>query len=202
MLNDQKLTIDHSPFTTQFPYTCLMKTLSPVCIALAAIALTFSSCSKKSSDNPKPNGTVTSSMKLTANGTDLSFNDCEEMLIEVNDVKQTTITGYMVTNGKPSDVTFQVDLIHDPATLKAGQTYQVIPGFAQPDAAIFYYFPNSTDIFSSQPGNPQGSVTITDVTSTTISGTFSVKLFASNDLSGTSVIYTITNGSFTARIIK
>lgn len=177
-----------------------MKTLSHLCIALAAIALTFSSCKKSAA--PTPNGSTSSSMKLTANGTDLSFNDCEEILAEVNGSIQTTITGYMVTNGKPGDVNFEVDIDHDPTTLKVGQTYQAASSYAQPDAVNFFYWTNATDSFTNQPANPQGSVTITALTSTTISGTFSGKLFAANDFTGTTVVYTITNGSFTAKINK
>jgi hypothetical protein len=140
-------------------------------------------------------------MKLTANGTDLSFNDCEELEVDLNS-KHTTITGYINTSTGLSNVNFGVDIIHDPATLKAGQTYQAPSSFGQADGATFFYWPVGTDEFTSQPGNPQGSVTITAVTSTTISGTFSAKLFAQADFSGTTVLYTITNGSFTAKINK
>jgi len=179
-----------------------MKTLSYACISLVAIALTFSSCSKKSSSNPTPSGTV-SSMKLTVNGTDLNFNDCEETEFDTNNgFKNTVITGYMVTNGKPGDVKFVVYIVHDPATLKAGQTYVIEPSNVVTDNVIFFYWINSTDQFSSQSGNPHGSVTITAATSTTISGTFSGKLFDPGDLGGINPLYTITNGSFTAKVIK
>jgi hypothetical protein len=92
--------------------------------------------------------------------------------------------------------------MHDPTTLKAGQTYPVASSFAQADGALFFYFTNDTDSFISQPANPQGTVTITEVTPTTISATFLGKLFASNDFEGTTAVYTITNGSFTAKITK
>ncbi len=69
------------------------------------------------------------------------------------------------------------------------------------EPAITYY-PNNTDTFTTQPGSSQGSVTITEVTATTISGTFSGTLYASNDLSGLHLLYTITNGSFSAKLDK
>ena len=174
-----------------------MKTLSYTCIALAAIALTFSSCKKSS--NPTPNNTVSSSMKFTSNGSVVSFNNCGEVSASVNGITQTLFTGINVTNGTPGDVNFEINIQHDPATFQAGQTYQVtsLPGHA--DAATFYYSTNSTDEFTSQPTNTQGSVSITGVTSTTISGTFSGKLFAYDDYAGATVVYTITNGSFTAK---
>ena len=176
-----------------------MKTLSYACIALAAITLTFSSC-KKNADNPTLNNTVASSMKLTVNGSDLNFNDCEETEFDTNNgFKNTVITGYMVTNGKPGDVKFVVYIVHDPATLKAGQTYAIAPSNVVTDNVLFFYWINSTDQFSSQSAHPQGSVAITEVTSTTISGTFSGKLF---DLGGISTLYTITNGSFKAKVNK
>ncbi|MDO3627144.1 hypothetical protein [Mucilaginibacter sp. BT774] len=179
-----------------------MKTLSYTCIALAAIALTFSSCSKKSSNNPTPNGTVTSSMKLKLNGTDLNFNDCEEIEADVNNQKQTTITGYIITDGKPGDVNFGLNITHDPATLKAGQTYLAQSSYGQDDVSSFFYWKTSSDYYTSQPTVPAGNITITGVTATTISGTFSGKLFAPNDFQGMVLYYTITNGTFTAKINK
>ena len=175
-----------------------MKTLSRLCIALAAIALTFSSC-KKSSNNPKPNNTVTSSMKFTANGTVVSFNNCGETSLSVNGVTQTLFLGVNITNGTPGNASFELNIQHDPTTFKAGQTYQVGSLPDQADDLIFFYSTNGSDNFTTQPANPQGTVTITEVTSTTISGTFSGKLFAYDDYAGATVVYTITNGSFTAK---
>jgi hypothetical protein len=174
-----------------------MKNLSHLFIAVLATALAFSSCKK--STTPAPAGTTSSSMKLTSNGTAISFNECEQGTVTANGVVQTVIIADNITNGKLGDASFEVDIEHDPATLKAGQTYQVASSFGQADGATLFYYPNTTDNFATQPANPQGSVTITGVTSTTITGTFSGKLFASDDLTGTTVIYTITNGSFTAQ---
>jgi len=141
-------------------------------------------------------------MKLTLNGNDLNFNDCEELEADVNDQKQTAITGYVIANGKPTDVNFGLNIVHDPATLQAGQTYPAVSSFGQTDCASFFYWPNSTDMYVNQRNNPQGVITITAVTPTTISGTFSCKLFAGVDIDGINVLYTITNGSFTAKINK
>jgi hypothetical protein len=141
-------------------------------------------------------------MKLTLNGNDLNFNDCEEIEVDVNGQKQSTFTGYVVTNGTHSDVNFGLNIVHDPATLKAGQTYLTATAYGDPDGAGFFYWPNNTDYYTSQPAYPDGSITITGVTATTISGTFSGKLFAPGDFSGISALYTITNGTFTAKINK
>ena len=177
-----------------------MKTLSRLCIALAAIALTFSSCKK--SNNPTPNGSVTSSMKLTANGTDISFNDCEELEVDVNGQAQTTFTGYQVVNGKHSDVSFGLNVVHDPTTLKAGQTFQASSAFDPTNNATLVFWPNSTDVYNLDATAPQGTITITEVTATTISGTFSGKLYVFNNPAAAIQAYTITNGSFTAKINK
>ncbi|MDB5024258.1 MAG: hypothetical protein JWP78_2013 [Mucilaginibacter sp.] len=174
-----------------------MKNLSHLFIAVLATALAFSSCKK--STTPAPAG-ATSSMKLTSNGTAISFNECVQGTVTANGVVQTVIIADNITNGKVGDAGFEVDIMHDPATLKAGQTYAAASSFGQADGATFFYYPNATDNFATQPANPQGLVTITGVTSTTITGTFSGKLFASDDFAGTTVIYTVTNGSFTAKL--
>jgi len=169
-------------------------------MAVIVTSIAFSSCKKSSTPAPVPS--TTTSMKLTANGTALSFNDCQEVEIDVNDAPQTTFTGVNVTGGKPGDERFEVDIMHSPTTLKAGQTYPAATSFAQPGGSALFYYPNANDTYITQPKNPQGTVTITEVTATTISGTFSGKLFADNDFDGITVVYTITNGSFTAKINK
>ncbi len=178
-----------------------MKTLSHSCIALAAIALIFSSC-KKSSNNPTPNPTVVSSMKLTANGTDINFNDCEEIEVDVNGQAQTAFTGYQVANGKHSDVSFGLNVVHAPATLKAGQIYPMSSSIGQTNVASMFYSANSTDNYLTDLSDPQGNVTITAVTPTTISGTFSGKVYVFNNPTATTLAYTVTNGTFIAKINK
>jgi hypothetical protein len=177
-----------------------MKNLSHVLMAVIVTSIVFSTCKKSSTPAPAPS--TTSSMKLNANGTALSFNNCEQFSITANGMVQTEFISKSVVNGKFGDQEFEVDIIHDPATLKAGQTYQVAGTYVQQDAAMITYYPNASDIFTTQPGNPVGTVTITEVTSTTISGTFAGKLFAWSDTAGNTFVYTITNGSFTAKINK
>ncbi|MEO6633797.1 MAG: hypothetical protein ABIN13_18790, partial [Mucilaginibacter sp.] len=101
------------------------------------------------------------------------------------------------TNGKPGAASMEVDITHDLATMKAGQTYSVTT--APKDGLILFYFKNDNDVFTTQPANPVGKVTITEVTSSTIKGTFSGKLFSEDDFTGEHVLYSIAGGSFTAK---
>jgi len=176
-----------------------MKNLSHLCIAVLTTAMLLDSCKKSSIPTPSD---PASSMTFTANGHNISFNDCEEAPVEVNGILQTTFLGTTVTNGNPGDARFQVCIQHDPATIKAGQTYRSATSFEQAEGVVFYYYPDASHTFVSQPANPQGSVTITNVTSTTISGIFSGHVFTPDDLTGVGVVYTIINGSFTATINK
>jgi hypothetical protein len=171
-----------------------MKKISKPFIAILFIALAFNSC-KKSSDN-SPSGT---SMKFTSNGTGISFNSCVEVDATVGDQKQVLITGINITNGKPGTSSFELEIAHDVATLKAGQTYPVASSFSQAESSTLFFFTSETGAFNTQPGNPQGAVSITEVTSTNVKGTFSGKLFAEDDFTGEHALYTITNGSFTAK---
>lgn len=169
-----------------------MKKLSKLFIAVLLTAVAFTSC-KKNSDNSPAGSTMT----FTANGTAVTYNACVAVSASVNDVNQTLITGTNLTNGKPGAASMEVDITHDMATLKAGQTYSVTT--AHQDALVLFYFKNDTDVFTTQPANPIGKVTITEVTSSTIKGTFSGKLFSEDDFTGEHVLYTITGGSFTAK---
>jgi hypothetical protein len=162
-------------------------------IAVLFITVVFNSCKKSSDNSPS-----SPSMKFTSNGTVVSFNSCVEVVATVGSQSQILITGIDVTNGKAGTTSFEVQLIHDDATLKAGQVFQAATTFGQENSSALLYFTNDTDLFATQPGKPQGSVTLTEVTSTTIKGTFSGELFAEDDFTGDHVLYTITNGSFTA----
>jgi hypothetical protein len=170
-----------------------MRSLSKF-VAVLVIAFAFSACKK--SNTPAPDTTVTTTMTLTSNGTNLSFDDCEQVATSVNNVAHTIIVGSSTIN---KNTAFTVDIIHDVSTLKAGQAYPVASSIAQTDAAFLYYYPNTSNNFSTQPSSAQGSVTISGVSASTITGTFSGKLFAVADVDGTTVIYTITNGAFTAK---
>ena len=169
-----------------------MKKLSNLFVAVLFTAIALTSC-KKNSDN-SPSGTT---MTFTANGTAITYNTCVAVSASVNDVNQTLITGTNLTNGKPGAASMEVDITHDLATMKAGQTYSVTT--APKDGLILFYFKNDTDVFTTQPANPIGKVTITEVTSSTIKGTFSGKLFSEDDFTGEHVLYTIAGGSFTAK---
>ncbi|WP_426669640.1 hypothetical protein ACPPVU_00055 [Mucilaginibacter sp. McL0603] len=169
-----------------------MRSLSKF-VAVLVIAFAFSACKKSST--PAPDTTTSTIMTLTSNGTNISFDDCEEVTASVNNVVHTLISGNSTTN---KNISFTVDIVHDPATIKAGQAYPVISTSSQTaDAATLFYSPNATDTYVSQLANSQGSVTINGVTATTITGTFSGVLFAEGDFE--TVVYTITNGAFTAK---
>lgn len=159
-------------------------------------AAMMSGCKK---DSKTPSTTATGSMKLTLNGTALSYNNCTASDATVGSDKQTIITGLNITNNTPGNDNIELDIMHDITTLKAGEVFPASTSFDQSDSMALFYFPNATDSFVTQPANPQGSVTITSVSSGIISGTFSAKLFAGDDASGTTVKYTVTDGTFTAR---
>jgi hypothetical protein len=170
-----------------------MKTLSYLCDAVIAVALLFTSCKKSST--PSPNIPF---MEFTANGTHIFFNDCEETATDANNLPATKFVGTVLINGTPGSASFEATVIHAPSALKVGQTYPIATYLALADRSTLVYYPNNTDMFTSQSANADGIATITDVTDTTISGTFSGTLFEG----GNAVTYTITNGSFKAKINK
>jgi len=137
-------------------------------------------------------------MEFWANGNHIVFNDCEETATDVNNLSITEFTGTFLINGNPGPASFEVDVTHALSALKVGQTYPITTYFGLADRSTLIYYPNSTDIFTTQSANAEGIVTITDVTDTTISGTFSGKLFEP----GNALVYTVTNGSFKAKINK
>jgi hypothetical protein len=152
-----------------------------------------------SSGSPTPTS-VGGSMKFTSSGTAITYNNCLATDASANGVNQTLIMGLNLTNNVAGADNFEVDIIQSLSALKAGQVYPASTSFTQPNSMALFYYPNATDEYVTQPANAQGSVTITGVTSTTISGTFSGTLFASDDLNGTTVKATITEGTFTAKI--
>src|SRR6185437_2688949 len=176
-----------------------MKKTLKLLVAVLCIALAFSACKKNKGNSPTGGAT---SMKFTVNGTAVSYNTCLELTATINDIDHLVITGDNINGAKHSDDNFELEIIHDLATLKAGQTFQVSADFSSANSVNIWYSPNATDSFVSQAGNPNGSVTITAVTSTTITGTFQGKLYGESDYSGTDLKYTVTNGAFTARIVK
>jgi hypothetical protein len=171
-----------------------MKKTTKLLLGALLVAIIFNSCKK--SDSNSPTGT---SMKFTSNGAAVSFNSCVAVSATVGNTAEVLITGINITNAKPGTSSFELELTHDINTLKAGQLYPAASSFSQLDASTLFYFTTESDVFTTQPGNAQGTVSITEVTSASIKGTFSGKLFAEDDFTGTTVLYTITNGSFTAK---
>ncbi len=162
-----------------------------------AAAVTLGSCKKSSSD---PNASSTQSMKFTINGSAVNYNTCLEASASAGSSNQTVFSGFQTTNGTTGASTFEVAINNDPATLKAGQTYAAATKFGETNHSALLYFPNDKDFYASQPGNPTGTtVTITDITTDIIKGTFSGKLFSQDDYDGKSVKYTVTAGTFVAK---
>ena len=174
-----------------------MKKIAQILITFFLTIFVLSSC-KKSGNNPIL-VTSTTAMNFNYNGTAQSFNNCLAVSATAG-VAQTVITGENVTLGQISANSFEVDILADITTLKAGQTFPAITTPNQAGGSVLFYFPNSTDVFVTQPVNAQGTVTVTAVTASTISGTFSGKLFAESDYNANNLIYTITGGTFTALI--
>ena len=157
-------------------------------------AVTLGSC-KKSSD---PNASSTPSMKLTLNGKAVSYNTCIASDATGGSLKQTLILGTNVTKGTPDGVTFEVEIIKEMASIKTGDVFPASTKFAQANSSALLYYAADGNFYATQPGNPQGTVTITAVTSDIIKGTFSGKLFTDDDYDGSDVKYTVIGGTFVA----
>jgi len=174
----------------------MIKNFTKTAILCLVIGTSFTACKKDSNTKP-PASNDTYSMKFTSNGTAVSYNTCAVADVEVNSNKYTEFIGL---NGKNTDNSFQVEVVADYTKLKAGQTYKVTADYLAQGTAILFYSPNGTNYFNSQPEAPEGTVTITEATSTTVKGTFSGKLYSADDYSGTTLKYTITNGTFVAQM--
>jgi hypothetical protein len=164
-------------------------------IVLCLIAGTsFSACKKD--DNKKPVSN-TYSMKFNANGTAVSYTSCLVADIDINGSKLTDIIG---VNKNNSNNEMELEFPVAVSSLKAGQTYQVIvpTGNNQLELTtpLLGYTMDGTNYFTTQSADPVGTVTITSVTSTTLQGTFSGKLYSEDDSDATTLKYTITNGTF------
>ncbi|ASU32498.1 hypothetical protein [Mucilaginibacter xinganensis] len=171
-----------------------MKIIPKLILPALLIGLLFNSC-KKNDSGSSPG----MAMKFNCNGKAISFNSCYAEATTVGNTSEVMITGVNITNSKHGTTSFEVALTHDFNTLKSGQTYPIGRSISQVDAATLFYFTTATNVFNTQPGNTEGTVTVTEVTSATVKGTFSGKLFAEDDLEGQSMVYTITNGEFTAK---
>jgi hypothetical protein len=174
-----------------------MKKILVLSIAIFSIAVVFNSCKKNSDNNPV---TTTSSMKLTLNGTALNYNTCRVQNFTINGSVQTQITGQNAADVSSGSYYFNIVIYSDMNSLKTGDAFQVETSAYEANSMGLSYSPDPSDIFETQAENPQGTVTFTGVGSGFIQGTFSGKLFATTDLAGTNVKYTVTGGSFTAKM--
>jgi len=165
-------------------------------LVLCLIAGASLSACKKSSDNKPSTSSDTYSMKFTLNGTAISYNSCAVADVEVNSDKYTEFIGL---NGKDLNNSFQVEVIADYTKITAGQTFKVTSDYLAQGTAILFYSPDGTNYFNTQVAAPEGTVTITDVTATTIKGTFSGKLYSADDSNAETLKYTVTSGTFVAQ---
>jgi hypothetical protein len=166
-----------------------MKHLYKPATLIFLISTLLLSC-KKSATTP----VLVTFMKLDTNGKTISYNSCFTWEIILGGVPQTRITSQGGTGQ------FHIILNQAPNNLKAGQVYeaQTIRSLTTDSYAQFNYIPDNTGDdgygYPSSMYNPIGSVTLTEVTPTSIKGTFSAGVF--EDYSGLKLMYTITNGSF------
>jgi hypothetical protein len=173
-----------------------MKNTSKLIILSLIATLSFTAC-KKDSTTPKPTSS-SYSMKLTLNGSPVSYSICLAADITASGVKQFNILG---SNPTGND-SFAVAVIDDITTLKAGQTFTGETSYTEPNGLNISYFAADNSIYDTVLSDQTSTLTITEVTSTEIKGTFSGKLYAFDDTAGTSLKYTITNGTFTAELPK
>jgi len=148
------------------------------------------SCKKSSVTTPE----LVTFMKLDTNGKTINYNSCVTVEINLVGQPQTDIT----TQGGTGH--FKITLNNAPNNLKTGQVYQAqsILSRSTDNYVRFTYVPYSSANggygYTSSENNPVGSVTLTEVTSTSIKGTFSAGIF--QDDSGSNLRYTVTNGTF------
>jgi len=167
-----------------------MKYLFKAATLIFSISIVLFSCKKSSTTTP----TLVTFMKLDTNSKTISYNSCVTVEINLVGQPQTDIT----TQGGTGH--FKITLNKAPGNLKTGQVYQAqgIFSLSTDNYAIFTYVPYSSANggygYTSSENNPVGSVTLTEVTSTSIKGTFSAGIF--QDDSGSKLRYTITNGTF------
>ena len=176
-------------FTTKIISCCL-----PFIILLSA-------CNKTSVTTKQSNkSSSATSMAVTLNSTTkLSFNNCFVAEATANGSSQILIDANNITNNAVSDNGFEVDLFGSLDSLKAGQVFPASSSFEQLHSSALNYFVNDSTEYVSQPAQAIGSVTITEVTSAEIKGTFSGNLYGPLDFDGNTLLYTATNGSFTAK---
>jgi hypothetical protein len=160
----------------------------------------LSACKKDKVTATHPtNGNGVYSMAFAENNIKVSFNSCFITQSYVNNGAQLLVLAYNTTNNKISDNSFEVDLIANIDSIKVGQVFPAASTFLQPKSMGLYFSPDTVNTYTTQPSKPVGSVTITEITATEVKGTFSGNLFDELDFDGNNLLYTITNGTFTAK---
>ncbi len=181
-----------------------MKLLFRLFFAGMLVACFFASC-KKSAKNPTPtitNDLTSQGMKYTINGDTSSLPLCYTYDVATNNAATSTIIqGYSLVNGALGTKLLKLSVLHT-SSLKAGDTFTGLSNDVIVGVTGFYTADGGVASFTSQSSNPQGTLTITEITSDHIKGTFTMKLFKPDDTNGTTVIYTITQGVFYAKVTK
>ncbi len=159
------------------------------------IAASFTAC-KKNDKNSDSKGNASAILSFDDNGSKVTLNNCVALDISTGDLKQISIT----SNENNGNRNFSISLIQDITLLKAGDKFTVYNDvFNLPVGSMtMFYSTSATGLFTTQAGNPVGSVTITAVSSTEIKGNFSGNLYDTDDSEGLTLKHKITDGTFTA----
>jgi len=175
-----------------------MRNLIPFFIIGVLMVLLLGACNKDSVTTTSSGGSY--SMKLTYNDTIANFNTCVvSTVIQGNTPSEILISGYNTTNNKISGKSFELDLVGDVDSLKAGQVFPAATTSNQLHSSTLYFFPDSVKTYTTQLANPIGVVTITSVTAYEIKGTFTGGLYGWQDAYAVILDYTISSGTFVAR---
>lgn len=163
-------------------------------ISLLAL-FAFNSC-KKSTVQPNNNNIpnlTTVSVKFTINGSVHTLTNVTQTSLTPPGLS-TTETDIRATS--TSGETFSIAITHASA-LKVGDSFVVSGSVAIGVGAYFSYNPDGGEnAYVTQPAQPFGTVTITEVGSNYLKGDFSTKLYNFGDIHATNVVYTITDGQF------
>ncbi|WP_461453281.1 hypothetical protein [Mucilaginibacter sp.] len=175
-----------------------MRNLVPVFIIGIVMLLLLNACNKESVTTTSTGGSY--SMKFIYNDTTASFNTCTvSTVIEGNVPSEVLISGFTTTNNKITGKSFELDLVADIDSLKAGQVFPAATTINQLHSSTLYFFPDSLRTYTTQVAKPIGSVTITSVTSSEIKGTFNGGLYGWQDEYAEILDYNISGGTFVAR---
>ena len=179
-----------------------MRNLIPVFITCVLMIVLLGACNKDTVTKVSSSGTGSNTyfMKLAYNDTTLNFTDCSVSTVTQGSAPtQILISGYSFAKNVFGSQSFELDLMADIDSLKAGQVFPAATTIAQTHSMTLYFFPDSVRTYTTQIANPIGSVTITGVSSTEIKGTFNGGLYGWNDAYAIELNYTITGGTFTAK---